>query len=98
LSGGPPEWAGPPRLLRLRLLTLRGLLLRVFLRHMPSDDAAAHGADYGVVAGVMSRDAAHDRPLQAAGGVRRAGHRASQCHCCDSNFNKSSFHLKVPCG
>jgi hypothetical protein len=98
LSGGPPEWAGPPGLLHLRLLTLYGLLLGVFLSHMPSYDASAHGADYRVVAGVMSRDAAHDCALEAARGVRRAGHRASDCHCGESHFNKTSFHLKVPCG
>ena len=50
------------------------LLLRLFVRHMVADDAAADRAHNAVMAGVVAGDAADDRAFQAALGL--GGRRA----------------------
>ena len=55
-------------------LTLSRLFFSVLFRKMASDDATAHRADDGMVARIVSRDAADHRPLDAARRMGRAAH------------------------
>lgn len=53
-------------------LTLRGLFVGVLFRKMPPDDATAHRANHGVMARVVSRDAANHGAFDAARRMRRS--------------------------
>ena len=59
-------------LLRLRCLTLRGLLLRVLFRKVCADHAATDRSNDSVVPRVMHSEPAYHRALEAACGVCRA--------------------------
>ncbi|CAG9233092.1 hypothetical protein BCAR13_70048 [Paraburkholderia caribensis] len=62
--------------MRLCCLTLRGLLLglllRVLLRNVSSDHAAANCPDDRVMSSIVTGNSTDDRAFEAACGVRRA--------------------------
>lgn len=79
------------------MLTLRGLLFRLFFGYVPSHQTSAHRAYNRVVSGIVPGDPAHNRTLHTAGRVRRADRSRGQRNRRKGGLDKASFHLKVPC-
>jgi hypothetical protein len=82
--------------LRLLLLeVLRFFFARVLGGQMVTDDAAAHSPQYGVMAGIMAGDAADDRTLDAALGMRARGCRARRETTGNNGRQQPVPHLEI---
>ena len=86
-------------LLRLRCLTLGGLLLSlllsVLLRKVPADHATTDRTNDSVVPRVMPSDPAYHRALEAACGVCCACRCEDQRRCNQGDSYRARFHSKV---
>lgn len=81
------------RLTQGRLLL--GLFLRVLFGKVPADEATTYGSNHGMMAGVMTGDAANDRALDATGGVGRSDRGERQRGAQEDKPGATCFHVSM---